>query len=157
MFQSQWREMFGRKNGYRLLHPSSTSWGNFRAQALLALFSLVVGFLIGLHTTRLSTVSTVIPCTLASSDQQILSYCLSVSTEAHLFSYNRSYAEKPSNITNGLWYGLFPSQGGFFQHPQLAPQRSAFSVFHQLHCLVRTDSLLSLFVVFHTEADIIGT
>jgi hypothetical protein len=26
-------------------------------------------------------------------------------------------------------------QGGFFKHPDLAPERSTFAVFHQLHCL----------------------
>lgn len=30
---------------------------------------------------------------------------------------------------------MFPAEGGFFIHPQIAPTRSTFSVFHQLHCL----------------------
>ncbi|TVY13892.1 Oxidase ustYa [Lachnellula arida] len=58
-----------------------------------------------------------------------------LSTEPETFIYNRIYGAKPSNATSEAWDTLFPSQGGFFKHPTLAPQRSALSVFHQLHCL----------------------
>lgn len=52
-----------------------------------------------------------------------------------IFRYNRTFGEGPSSTTDRAWEELFPEQGGFFAHPALAPKRSAFSVFHQLHCL----------------------
>lgn len=64
-------------------------------------------------------------------------------TDSHLvekaprvFRYNATFAERPSVITDSAWESLFPAQGGFFKHPTIAPERSAFAVFHQLHCLV---------------------
>lgn len=60
------------------------------------------------------------------------------------FRYNGSYGSAPANHTDTAWASLFPVQGGFFKDPQLAPQRSAFSVFHQLHCLVGTLLLISV-------------
>ena len=53
------------------------------------------------------------------------------------FHYNRSFTERQSKYTDGAWHSLFPRQGGYFRHPEIAPSRSAFAVFHQLHCLVR--------------------
>lgn len=64
-----------------------------------------------------------------------------MSTTSEIFRYNRTYGSPPSNITNAAWAALFPEQGGFFKHPSIAPDRSAFSVFHQLHCLVRPNPL----------------
>lgn len=52
-----------------------------------------------------------------------------------LFSYNRTFGSAPSPTTDTAWDELFPPQGGFFRHPELAPWRSAFSAFHLLHCL----------------------
>ncbi|KAF4633861.1 hypothetical protein G7Y89_g4258 [Cudoniella acicularis] len=52
-----------------------------------------------------------------------------------MFVYNRTYGAKPSNATRAAWEALFPTQGGFFKHPDLAPECSALSIFHQLHCL----------------------
>jgi hypothetical protein len=52
------------------------------------------------------------------------------------FQYNRSFTERPSNLTDAAWHSLFPRQGGYFRHPEVAPSRSALAVFHQLHCLV---------------------
>ncbi|KAI0478577.1 hypothetical protein GGR56DRAFT_328896 [Xylariaceae sp. FL0804] len=46
-----------------------------------------------------------------------------------IFSY------PPSEHTNRAWRDIFPAEGGFFVHPTIAPTRSTFSVFHQLHCL----------------------
>ena len=57
-------------------------------------------------------------------------------TTSQVFRYNRTYGSAPSNLTNAAWAALLPEQGGFFKHPSIAPERSAFSVFHQLHCLV---------------------
>ncbi|KAH8587736.1 hypothetical protein B0O99DRAFT_747329 [Bisporella sp. PMI_857] len=53
---------------------------------------------------------------------------------SRVFVYNGTYAED-SKESNAAWKELIPSHGGFFNHPTLAPQRSLFSVFHQLHCL----------------------
>ena len=61
---------------------------------------------------------------------------LLVKMEPHVFQYNRSFSYPPSNITNRAWRDIFPQEGGFFIHPTIAPTRSTFSVFHQLHCLV---------------------
>lgn len=66
-----------------------------------------------------------------------------VRTVSSMFKYERVYGEKPSNITNQAWKQLFPDQGGFFKHPDLAPRRSALSVFHQLHCLVNPEFALN--------------
>ncbi|CRG92118.1 hypothetical protein PISL3812_09173 [Talaromyces islandicus] len=52
-----------------------------------------------------------------------------------IFTYNRTFAEVPSDESNAAWETLFPTRGGFFKHPQLAPDRSGLAVFHQLHCL----------------------
>ncbi|TVY82610.1 Oxidase ustYa [Lachnellula suecica] len=59
----------------------------------------------------------------------------SVETATHTFHYNRSFSYPPSNHTNRAWRSIFPKKGGFFVHPTIAPTRSTFSVFHQLHCL----------------------
>ena len=59
-----------------------------------------------------------------------------VDTVSLVFKYNRTFGEVSSNETIRAWEELFPEQGGFFRHPTIAPKRSAFSVFHQLHCLV---------------------
>jgi len=61
---------------------------------------------------------------------------LALPFEPHLFKYERLFGEKPSNDSNSAWDELFPKRGGFFSHPKIAPQRSAYAVFHQLHCLV---------------------
>ena len=59
-----------------------------------------------------------------------------VNTISEIFRYNRTFSSGPSNITNQAWTQLFPNEGGFFKHPVIAPKRSTFAVFHQLHCLV---------------------
>ena len=61
-----------------------------------------------------------------------------VDAVSQVFRYNRTFGEPSSDKTDRAWQELFPEQGGFFKHPTIAPQRSAFSVFHQLHCLVST-------------------
>ena len=59
---------------------------------------------------------------------------------SHLFQYNETFGDAPSEMTDLAWAELFPSQGGLFKNPELAPERSALSVFHQLHCLVSVPS-----------------
>ena len=61
---------------------------------------------------------------------------LVVRTISEIFKCNRTFSERPTLNNNKAWDALFPEQGGFFKHPSLAPTRSAFAVFHQLHCLV---------------------
>ena len=51
------------------------------------------------------------------------------------FRENVAFGLPPSNKSDAAWRSLFPKREGFFQHPELAPQQSAFAVFHQLHCL----------------------
>jgi hypothetical protein len=53
------------------------------------------------------------------------------------FTYDRTFAEAPSAQSDGAWRELFPTKGGFFKNPKLAPGLSGLAVFHQLHCLVR--------------------
>ncbi|KAF7864304.1 uncharacterized protein EAF02_010272 [Botrytis sinoallii] len=60
---------------------------------------------------------------------------LRLDTLLQTFEYNRTFGEPPSNVSDEAWRSVFPSHGGFFKHPRLAPERSAFSVYHQLHCL----------------------
>ncbi|KAH8761128.1 hypothetical protein F5883DRAFT_129171 [Diaporthe sp. PMI_573] len=60
---------------------------------------------------------------------------LPLALETHTFQYNRSFSYPPSEHTNRAWREIFPAEGGFFVHPTIAPTRSTFSVFHQLHCL----------------------
>ncbi|KAF2845811.1 hypothetical protein T440DRAFT_258355 [Plenodomus tracheiphilus IPT5] len=64
------------------------------------------------------------------------------------FEYNRTFGEPPSELSDAAWASLFPKHGGFFVHPELAPKRSAFSVFHQMHCL---DELRHGFYVLHDQ------
>ena len=59
-----------------------------------------------------------------------------VLSSSRIFEYAPIFGSPPSNASNKAWSHIFPEQGGFFKHPNLAPERSAFSVFHQLHCLV---------------------
>lgn len=70
----------------------------------------------------------------------MLTLPLLVPERPQTFHYNRSFTERPSQYTDDAWQSLFPRQGGYFRHPQIAPSRSAFAVFHQLHCLVRNSA-----------------
>lgn len=67
----------------------------------------------------------------------LMSLCMSLvpTNEPSPFFYDHRFGQPPSNSSNAAWKTLFPKQGGFFRHPQLAPERSAFAAFHQLHCL----------------------
>jgi hypothetical protein len=58
-----------------------------------------------------------------------------VGTITYALEYNETFAES-STASNAAWKALIPHRGGFFNHPTIAPQRSVFSVFHELHCLV---------------------
>ena len=58
-----------------------------------------------------------------------------LATVSKPFVYNRTFASAPSPASDRAWAALFPAHGGFFTRPPLAPERSVFSAFHQLHCL----------------------
>lgn len=98
--------------------------GRFPQWIYLAFYSLALsglGFTIGTHYTKHSLRSTN-PLLLETKDQ--------------LFEHQKIYGGKPSNESNAVWDSLMPKRGGFFNHPEIAPERSAYAVFHQLHCLV---------------------
>ncbi|MCJ1326667.1 hypothetical protein MMC10_003332 [Thelotrema lepadinum] len=74
---------------------------------------------------------------------------LQLNSGPHTFRYDRSFSEAPSNRTNTAWRQIFPNEGGFFIHETIAPTRSTFSVFHQLHCL---DNIRRSYWVNHDAA-----
>jgi len=51
------------------------------------------------------------------------------------FTYNRTYAERPSSSTDAAWESIFPPHGGFFNDSKIAPTGASLAVYHQLHCL----------------------
>ncbi|KAK1955854.1 hypothetical protein LY78DRAFT_593247, partial [Colletotrichum sublineola] len=51
------------------------------------------------------------------------------------FQANKSFIGRPDQERNRAWDSLFLEGGGFFIHPSIAPERSVFSTFHQMHCL----------------------
>jgi hypothetical protein len=60
---------------------------------------------------------------------------LHLDTQKRVFKHLPVWGDKPSNQSDDLWNTLMPKRGGFFNHPKIAPERSAYAVFHQLHCL----------------------
>ena len=104
---------------------------------LAILFLLSTSFVLGRWSVTSSRMTT-IPCMYRPFAIPIsLPIPSTVATESRLFHYDERFGSFPSNKSNDAWAEIFPTQGGFFKHPSLAPKRSAFSVFHQLHCLVR--------------------
>ncbi|KAI1322458.1 hypothetical protein F5Y16DRAFT_386605 [Xylariaceae sp. FL0255] len=67
-----------------------------------------------------------------SSESQEL---VQLNTVPVTFEYEFNFAEAPSDLTSQRWESLFPSRGGFFEHPDVGDSPVSFSVFHQLHCL----------------------
>lgn len=63
------------------------------------------------------------------------------------FDYEFNFAEAPSDVTDQRWESLFPSNAGFFEHPAAGDRPVTFSVFHQLHCLVRVPSSLFRYAI----------
>lgn len=56
-------------------------------------------------------------------------------TQPQIWIYNRTFSEAPSDLSDSSWQSLFPRGVGFVQNPEIAPEISGISVFHQLHCL----------------------
>jgi len=55
-----------------------------------------------------------------------------------VLEYQRPFADNPKLQDGDIWDSIFPnngSRGGYFSHPDIAPKRSTFSAYHQLHCL----------------------
>lgn len=73
---------------------------------------------------------------LSAHHGRALSTALVLETRPHLFEHENVYGSEPSDESNAAWSLLMPKRGGFFTHPEIAPKRSAYAVFHQLHCLV---------------------
>ncbi|KAK2036300.1 hypothetical protein LZ31DRAFT_452088, partial [Colletotrichum somersetense] len=46
---------------------------------------------------------------------------------------NISFIGRPDQERNRAWESLYLEGGGFFIHPSIAPERSVFSTFHQIH------------------------
>ncbi|KAK2051064.1 hypothetical protein LY76DRAFT_677549, partial [Colletotrichum caudatum] len=58
-----------------------------------------------------------------------------VSEVVRPFQPNISFVGRPDQERNHAWESLYLEGGGFFIHPSIAPERSVFSAFHQIHCL----------------------
>ncbi|KAK1720340.1 uncharacterized protein BDZ83DRAFT_785360 [Colletotrichum acutatum] len=67
--------------------------------------------------------------------KQEVSQTLELSEVIHPLQGNESFIGRPNRERNRAWENLFPEDGGFFIHPSIAPERSVFSTFHQVHCL----------------------
>lgn len=117
-----------------------------RFAVLLSLYSILLillSFVAGRFSINDRSLPT-IPCTISYTQcsffncqvKALTSSCVLVHTKTKIFHYDPRFGAVPSNASNAIWQSIFPAQGGFFKHPTLAPKRSAFSVFHQLHCLV---------------------
>lgn len=59
----------------------------------------------------------------------------------YTFSYNHTFAARPSLESNSAWESIFPPHGGFFSDTKLAPHGASLAVYHQLHCVVRSHLL----------------
>ena len=121
---------------------------NVAVYGVLVVVTATVGFLAGWYTARAagSMVITAtasgdsISCMTAGQRKHSLSTDIGervVDAKPHTFRYNRTFSSAPSPVTDEAWEQLFPAHHGFFSHPTIAPARSAFSAFHELHCLVR--------------------
>lgn len=137
--KSKFAPMSSQEDEYKASSPRKSSVLHKLLLSLIVVLSASICFFSGRYSASMITTSTV-ACTHTVSVgllvRLVLTERLAVSTYPKLFLYNRTFGEPPSQHVNEAWKDLFPRQGGFFKHPQLAPQRSALSVFHQLHCLV---------------------
>lgn len=64
--------------------------------------------------------------------------CNTVPTIRKTLQPDTSFMVKPPKSNDHTWDSMFPTTGTFFPHPDIAPERGTLSVFHQLHCLVRS-------------------
>jgi len=68
-----------------------------------------------------------------------------------VFRPDGSFVGNPNTSQKKAWESLIPESGGFMKHPSLAPKRSVFAIFHQLHCLVSVlISPLSSFLAYRS-------
>ncbi|KAK1990676.1 hypothetical protein LX36DRAFT_664006 [Colletotrichum falcatum] len=64
-----------------------------------------------------------------------ISQTLNLNEVIRPFQPNKSFIGRPDQERNRAWESMFLDGGGFFIHPSIAPERSVFSTFHQVHCL----------------------
>ncbi|KAL5117425.1 hypothetical protein ACEQ8H_004741 [Pleosporales sp. CAS-2024a] len=120
------------KTGRSELRPTQSLWLSL-SKVTFACLLVIASFFIGRQTANKTTQKNPGP---------------KFETVDRLFEYNRTFGDPPSEVSDAAWASLFPKHGGFFVHPELAPKRSAFSVFHQMHCL---DELRHGFYVLHEQ------
>ena len=75
--------------------------------------------------------------------------------------FNKAFPQRPNEESDVAWANLFPEKLGFVQHPELAPNVAGIAVFHELHCLVSTQTFSYLppqakYVLEHASASILG-
>lgn len=135
MFQLRWL----RGPSYSLLGESDSKLDSRKPSILskiswpfLGTILVATGFALG-HLSAAVGTRGCQPALKAESDIAWLSKTLS-ETSPHVFLYNRTFGEDSSSA-DAAWTELLPHQGGYFTHPDLAPKRATFSVYHYLHCL----------------------
>ena len=57
-------------------------------------------------------------------------------SEAIVLKFNKTFTESSAQ-TAQAWKEVMPREGGFFDYPATGEGRATFSVYHQLHCLIR--------------------
>ncbi|KAI0432346.1 hypothetical protein F5Y09DRAFT_301917 [Xylaria sp. FL1042] len=103
--------------------PRFLAWPKRNSIVVLLVFAGMLGGIFGFALGR------------TGSFQERVNPALALQKVIYSFRYNISYTEEPSLYTDQLWSDLFPMDGGFFVHSTIAPTRTTFSSFHQLHCL----------------------
>ena len=58
-------------------------------------------------------------------------------SESIVLKFNKTFTESSAQ-TAQAWEEVMPREGGFFDYPATGEGRATFSVYHQLHCLVRS-------------------
>lgn len=94
-------------------HQNSTRFSQNIYLAVCSLVFLLIGIFIGKSRLRQHASTPTAPFALA--------------TEEKMFRQEQLFGE-PSNASNAAWGALFPKRGGFFNHPDIAPERSAYAV-----------------------------
>lgn len=156
MFQSLWRQspqysLIGGKK-----ETGTVIWSTILRRTLVTYFLVVLlaagtGFWAGKYSNEKSC-QVNIECEFSAQTSSFgavidFDFSATVDLKPQIFQYNRTFGEAPSNHTDRAWNELFPEQGGFFIHPTIAPSRSAFSTFHQLHCLVGSAGYITPFIL----------
>ena len=67
--------------------------------------------------------------------------------ETVVLEFNQTFTGSSAR-TAQAWREVMPPRGGFFDYPAAGEGRATFSVYHQLHCLVRTFFFFFFFLSF---------